>query len=100
MIDYLLRAYELNPYDPYICVMITQAFFGRSMNRQSDNRNYQIAQVSREFLSLRRYSHTLCLVAVFLNLPLQSILPTLPFSLTLCLTTLHIVQAPFHRPWL
>lgn len=46
MIDYLLRAYELNPYDPYICVMITQAFFGRSMNRQSDNRNYQIAQVS------------------------------------------------------
>jgi len=49
MIDYLLRAYELNPYDPYICVMITQAFFGRSMNRQSDNRNYQIAQVSPGF---------------------------------------------------
>ena len=45
MIDYLLRAYELNPYDAYICLMITQAFFGRSMNRQSDNRNYQIAQV-------------------------------------------------------
>jgi general transcription factor 3C polypeptide 3 (transcription factor C subunit 4) len=42
--DYLLRAYELNPYDAYICLMITQAFFGRSMNRQSDNRNYQIAQ--------------------------------------------------------
>jgi len=45
-IDYLLRAYELNPYDACICLMITQAFFGRSMNRQSDNRNYQIAQVS------------------------------------------------------
>lgn len=46
MIDYLLRAYEIDPYDSYICLMIAQAFFGRSMNRQSDNRNYQIAQVS------------------------------------------------------
>lgn len=26
--------------------MIAQSFFGRAMNRQSDNRNYQIAQVS------------------------------------------------------
>jgi general transcription factor 3C polypeptide 3 (transcription factor C subunit 4) len=46
MVDYLLRAYELNPYDSYICLLIAQSFFGRSMNRQSDNRNYQIAQVS------------------------------------------------------
>jgi general transcription factor 3C polypeptide 3 (transcription factor C subunit 4) len=53
--DYLLRAYELDPYDPYICFMITQAFFGRAMNRQSDNRNYQIAQVCL-IICLRRNS--------------------------------------------
>lgn len=26
--------------------MIAQSFFGRAMNRQADNRNYQISQVS------------------------------------------------------
>ncbi|WWD21507.1 hypothetical protein CI109_105993 [Kwoniella shandongensis] len=41
---YLFRAYELDQYNPFICLLIAQAFFGRSMNRQSDNRNYQIAQ--------------------------------------------------------
>lgn len=44
-LDYLIRAYEIDPYDSYLCLMIAQAFFGRAMNRQSDNRNYQIAQV-------------------------------------------------------
>ncbi|KAK8847416.1 hypothetical protein IAR55_005274 [Kwoniella newhampshirensis] len=41
---YLFRAYELDQYNPLISLLIAQAFFGRSMNRQSDNRNYQIAQ--------------------------------------------------------
>ncbi|WRT64759.1 uncharacterized protein IL334_001693 [Kwoniella shivajii] len=41
---YLFRAYELDQYNPLICLLISQAFFGRAMNRQSDNRNYQIAQ--------------------------------------------------------
>lgn len=47
--DYLIRAYEADPYDAYVCFMIAQSFFGRAMNRQSDNRNYQIAQVSLAF---------------------------------------------------
>lgn len=42
---YFMRAYEVNPYDPFLCLLIAQAFFGRALNRQSDNRNYQIAQV-------------------------------------------------------
>ncbi|WWC86899.1 uncharacterized protein L201_001778 [Kwoniella dendrophila CBS 6074] len=41
---YLFRAFELDQYNPFLCLLISQAFFGRSMNRQSDNRNYQIAQ--------------------------------------------------------
>ena len=31
--------------DPLLCLMIAQAYFGRAMTRQSDNRNYQISQV-------------------------------------------------------
>lgn len=42
---YFMRAYEANPYDPYLCFLIAQAYLGRALNRQSDNRNYQIAQV-------------------------------------------------------
>ncbi|WOO80159.1 Transcription factor tau subunit sfc4 [Vanrija pseudolonga] len=41
---YFLRAYEVNQYDPLLCLFIAQAFFGRALVRQSDNRNYQIAQ--------------------------------------------------------
>ncbi|OCF58798.1 hypothetical protein L486_03288 [Kwoniella mangroviensis CBS 10435] len=41
---YLFRAYELDQYHPFICLLIAQSFFGRAMNRQSDNRNYQLAQ--------------------------------------------------------
>nr|XP_019047149.1 hypothetical protein I302_03756 [Kwoniella bestiolae CBS 10118]OCF26079.1 hypothetical protein I302_03756 [Kwoniella bestiolae CBS 10118] len=41
---YLFRAYELDQYNPFICLLIAQSFFGRAMNRQSDNRNYQLAQ--------------------------------------------------------
>lgn len=40
-----MRAYEVNPNDPFLCFLIAQAFFGRATNRQSDNRNYQIVQV-------------------------------------------------------
>ncbi|WVQ98069.1 hypothetical protein IAU59_005191 [Kwoniella sp. CBS 9459] len=41
---YLFRAFEIDQYNPFICFLIAQAFFGRATNRQSDNRNYQIAQ--------------------------------------------------------
>ncbi|WVF69789.1 hypothetical protein IAT40_004568 [Kwoniella sp. CBS 6097] len=41
---YLFRAFEIDQYNPFICLLIAQAFFGRATNRQSDNRNYQIAQ--------------------------------------------------------
>lgn len=44
-VDYLLRAYELDPYHPYLCLLIAQCYLGRAMNRQSDNKNYQIAEV-------------------------------------------------------
>lgn len=57
-LDYLIRAYEIDPYDAYVCFMIAQAFFGRAMNRQSDNRNYQIAQVSYDLLSLEDQADT------------------------------------------
>lgn len=46
---YLTRAYELDPWNPFICLLIAQAYLGRAMTRQSDNKNYQIAQV-RTFL--------------------------------------------------
>lgn len=42
---YFFRAYEQVQQDPLLCFMISQAFFGRAMNRQSDNRNFQITQV-------------------------------------------------------
>jgi len=45
MAVYFFRAYEQVQQDPLLCFMIAQAFFGRAMNRQSDNRNYQITQV-------------------------------------------------------
>ncbi|EIW71252.1 hypothetical protein TREMEDRAFT_27203, partial [Tremella mesenterica DSM 1558] len=41
---YFMRAYQVDQYNPFICLLIAQAFFGRSMNRQSDNRNFQMAQ--------------------------------------------------------
>ncbi|KIY33595.1 general transcription factor 3C polypeptide 3 (transcription factor C subunit 4) [Cryptococcus gattii E566] len=43
-IFYLTRAYELDPWNPFICLLIAQAYLGRAMTRQSDNKNYQIAQ--------------------------------------------------------
>lgn len=48
MIVYLFRGYEHVQEDPLLCLMIAQAFMGRAMTRQSDNRNYQISQVSRK----------------------------------------------------
>jgi general transcription factor 3C polypeptide 3 (transcription factor C subunit 4) len=43
--DYLLRAFEANPYDPLVALLLAQAYFGRAMNRQSDNRHHQIITV-------------------------------------------------------
>jgi general transcription factor 3C polypeptide 3 (transcription factor C subunit 4) len=44
---YFFRAYEVDEYDPFLCFLIAQAYLGRALNRQSDNRNYQIGQVCR-----------------------------------------------------
>ncbi|KAL7422288.1 transcription factor TFIIIC subunit tfc4 [Cryptotrichosporon argae] len=41
---YLISAYEACPYDPFVCFLIAQCYLGHAMNRQSDNRDYQIAQ--------------------------------------------------------
>ncbi|KZT51273.1 TPR-like protein [Calocera cornea HHB12733] len=41
---YFMHAYELNPYDPLLCLSVAVAYLGRSMQRQSDNRHHQIVQ--------------------------------------------------------
>jgi len=45
---YLFRGYEHVQQDPLLCLMIAQAYLGRAMTRQSDNRNFQISQVGAE----------------------------------------------------
>lgn len=42
---YLLHAYDYQPNDPVICLSLAIAYLGRAMQRQSDNRNYMIAEV-------------------------------------------------------
>lgn len=41
-IYYLLKAFELDPYDPMICLNLAQAYIGRAMVRQVDNRLHAI----------------------------------------------------------
>ncbi|KZO92429.1 HCP-like protein [Calocera viscosa TUFC12733] len=41
---YFMHAYELNPYDPMLCLSLAIAYLGRSMQRQSDNRHHQLVQ--------------------------------------------------------
>ena len=43
--DYFLQSYDENPYDPLVCLCLAQAYLGRSMQRQSDNRLHQITTV-------------------------------------------------------
>jgi general transcription factor 3C polypeptide 3 (transcription factor C subunit 4) len=43
-LDYYLRAYELCPTDPMICLSTGVAYLHRAMQRQTDNRHHQIAQ--------------------------------------------------------
>lgn len=45
MLDYFLQSYNENPYDPLVCLCLAQAYLGRSMQRQSDNRLHQITTV-------------------------------------------------------
>ncbi len=42
---YSLMAYDNCREDPMICLTLAVASFGRAMQRQSDNRNYLVAQV-------------------------------------------------------
>lgn len=41
---YYLRAYETYPNDPLICLSLALAYTHRAMQRQTDNRHYQLAQ--------------------------------------------------------
>jgi general transcription factor 3C polypeptide 3 (transcription factor C subunit 4) len=41
---YYLRAYDLRQDDPLICLSLAMAYLHRSMQRQSDNRHYHLAQ--------------------------------------------------------
>lgn len=41
---YYLRAYELYPTNPLICLCLALAYTHRAMQRQTDNRHYQLAQ--------------------------------------------------------
>ena len=43
---YLLIAYDYFSEDPMICLTLAIASMGRAMQRQSDNRNYLVSQVS------------------------------------------------------
>ena len=42
---YYLRAYDLRPDDPLVCLTLALAYAHRAMQRQTDNRHYQLAQV-------------------------------------------------------
>jgi hypothetical protein len=42
---YLIRAYDMNPYDPLICLLLAVSYIGRAFQRQADNRNYFVVQV-------------------------------------------------------
>ncbi|KAG8732634.1 transcription factor TFIIIC subunit tfc4 [Ceratobasidium sp. 423] len=43
-IDYLLKAYDMAPNDPVICLSLGTACIGRAMQRQADNRNHMVTQ--------------------------------------------------------
>lgn len=43
---YLLQAFGHCPNDPVICLSLAVASLGRAMQRQADNRNYMVVQVS------------------------------------------------------
>ncbi|ELU36749.1 TPR_2 domain-containing protein [Rhizoctonia solani AG-1 IA] len=44
-IYYLLKAYDMAPNDPVICLSLGAACIGRAMQRQADNRNHMVTQV-------------------------------------------------------
>lgn len=46
-LDYLLKAYDIEPNDPLICLSLGTACIGRAMQRQADNRNHMVTQVSQ-----------------------------------------------------
>ncbi|CAE6500210.1 unnamed protein product, partial [Rhizoctonia solani] len=45
-IYYLLKAYDMAPNDPVICLSLGTACIGRAMQRQADNRNHMVTQAS------------------------------------------------------
>lgn len=45
VVVYFLRAYELAPTQPLVCLSLAIAYVHRSMSRQSDNRQHQLATV-------------------------------------------------------
>lgn len=53
-IYYLLKAFELDPYDPMICLNLAQAYIGRAMVRQVDNRLHAITTASAFLVRYRK----------------------------------------------
>ncbi|EUC58861.1 TPR-2 domain protein [Rhizoctonia solani AG-3 Rhs1AP] len=43
-IYYLLKAYDMAPNDPVVCLSLGAACIGRAMQRQADNRNHMVTQ--------------------------------------------------------
>ncbi|GAA6008607.1 hypothetical protein JCM11491_003366 [Sporobolomyces phaffii] len=54
-IIYLLRAYELDPKQPLVNLALATSYLQRAMNRQTDNRQHQIAQALGFLSQYRKY---------------------------------------------
>ncbi|CAE7227038.1 unnamed protein product [Rhizoctonia solani] len=69
--DYLLKAYDIAPNDPVICLSLGTACIGRAMQRQADNRNHMVTQgfaFLSKYRSLRASGGTLKVEEVDYNL--------------------------------
>ncbi|KAL7416696.1 hypothetical protein BDY24DRAFT_377956 [Mrakia frigida] len=55
-IYYLLRAHDMNPVDPLVCLLLAIAYVGRAFQRQCDNRNYCVV-TGMTFLDRYRKLH-------------------------------------------
>lgn len=42
---YFLRSYNMNPFEPLVCLLLAVSYLGRAFVRQCDNRNYFLVQV-------------------------------------------------------
>jgi hypothetical protein len=54
---YYLRAYDMRPDDPLVCLTLALSYVHRAMQRQTDNRHYQLTQVRWRILLLKAANH-------------------------------------------